>query len=89
MESNSNGSNLPQHAADIVTLAYHTGIRAGEIFDLTWGWVNMKEGFLVLTKKNTKTEEARHVHLNRPDREILERLGGVRYISHYYVFTYQ
>ncbi len=80
---------LPQHAADIVTVAYYTGMRAGELFDLTWDRVNMKEGFLVLTQRDTKTEEARHVYFNGPVREILERLGRVRYISHNHVFTYQ
>jgi len=82
-------AHLPQHAADIVTVAYYTGMRAGEIFDLTWDRVNMKEGFLVLTQQDTKTEEARHVYFNGPVREILERLGRVRYISHNHVFTYQ
>jgi len=27
---------LPKYAADIVTTAYYTGMRAGEIFNLTW-----------------------------------------------------
>jgi integrase len=80
---------LPQHAADIVAVGYHTGMRGGEIFGLTRDRVNMKDGFLVLTQRDTKTEEARHVYFNGPVREILERLGSVRYISHNHVFTYQ
>ena len=64
-------------------------MRAGEIFDLTWGRVNMKEGFHVLTQQDTKREESRYVYLNGPVREIPERLGGVRCISHNHVFTYQ
>jgi site-specific recombinase XerD len=61
---------LPPHAADIVAVGYHTGMRAGEIFNLTWDRVNMKEGFLILTQQDTKTEEARHVYFNGPVREI-------------------
>jgi len=45
---------LPQHAADIVTVAYYTGMRAGEIFNLTWDRVNMKDGCFTLTPKDTK-----------------------------------
>ncbi|MGD0626082.1 MAG: site-specific integrase [Thermodesulfobacteriota bacterium] len=80
---------LPPHAADIVVLAYHTGMRAGEIFGLTWDRVNLREGFFTLSPKDTKTGEARHVYFNGPVREVLERLKKVRYISHNHVFTYQ
>ncbi len=80
---------LPPHASDIVTVAYYTGMRAGEIFGLTWDRVNMKEGFLILTQQDTKTEKGRHVYFNGLVREILERLGRVRFISHNRVFTYQ
>jgi integrase len=80
---------LPQHAADVVAVGYHTGMRAGEIFNLTWDRVNMKEGFLVLTQQDTKTEEARHVYFNGPVKEILERRRKVRHISDNHVFLYK
>jgi integrase len=80
---------LPQHAADIVAVGYHTGMRAGEIFNLTWDRVNMKEGYIRLEPEDTKTKDSRHVYFNGTVREILERLGKVRHISHDHVFTYQ
>ena len=80
---------LPRHAADIVTVAYYTGMRAGEIFGLTWDRVNMKEGYFNLTQKDTKTGEARYVYFSSPVREILERLRKVRQLSHRCVFTYK
>ncbi len=80
---------LPQHAADIVAVGYHTGMRAGEIFNLTWDRVDMRAGFIVLTQQDTKTEEARHVYFNGVVRGILERLGKVRHISHNHVFVYR
>ncbi len=80
---------LPQHAADIVTVAYYTGMRAGEIFGMTWDRVNMREGYFSLTPKDTKTGEARHVYFNGEVRGILERLGKVRSISHSFVFTFR
>jgi integrase len=80
---------LPQHAADIVTVGYYTGMRAGEIFALTWDRVNMKEGYFNLTPEHTKTGEARDVYFNKAAKEILERLRKVRQISHKFVFTYR
>jgi integrase len=80
---------LPQHATDVVTTAYYTGMRAGEIFGMTWDRVNMREGYFILTQKDTKTGEGRHVYFNEEVREILERLGKVRSISHNFVFTYR
>ncbi len=80
---------LPQHAADVVTTAYYTGMRAGEIFGVTWDRVNMREGYFILTQKDTKTGEGRHVYFNGEVREILERLGKVRRMFHNFVFTYR
>lgn len=79
---------LPLHAADIATVAYFTGMRAGEIFGLTWDRVNMKEGYINLTPQDTKTGEPRYVYFSGPVKDILERLGKVRQISHRFVFTY-
>lgn len=80
---------LPHHAVDVVTTAYHTGMRAGEIFKMTWDRVNMKEGYFSLTPKDTKTGEPRHVYFNGEVRSILERLGKVRSLSHNFVFTFK
>jgi len=80
---------LPQHASDIVTVAYYTGMRAGEIFGLTWDRVNLKEGFFNLTPEDTKTGEPRHVYFNGQVKNILERLSKVRHVAHKHVFNYR
>ena len=80
---------LPKHAADIVSVGYHTGMRSGEIFGLTWDRVNMKEGYFNLTAKHTKTGEARRVYFGEEVRTILDRLSKVRHLSHPFVFTYK
>jgi len=80
---------LHSKANGVVTTAYHTGMRAGEIFGMTWDRVNMREAYFSLTPKDTKTGEARRVYFNGEVKGILERLGKVRSISHNFVFTFK
>jgi len=80
---------LPQHAARIVTTAYYTGMRAGEIFGLTWDRVNLKEGFIDLEPEDTKTSEPRRIYLSPVLRDIFSQLSRVRHINHNFVFTYK
>ena len=53
----------------IVKLAYHTGMRQGEILNLTWGQVDLREGFIRLRPEETKTNEGRLVPFNGELRE--------------------
>jgi integrase len=66
----------------IVKVAYYTGIRQGEILFLTWGQVDLKEGFIHLRPEDTKTHEARSVPLSQELIEIFQAmhrgLPGVR-----------
>jgi integrase len=55
----------PEYLKPIVKLAYHTGMRKSEILSLTWGKVDLKEGFIRLKPEDTKTHEKRLVPLNR------------------------
>jgi integrase len=49
----------------IIKLAYHTGMRLGEILSLTWGQMDLKEGFIHLRPEDCKTNEGRLVPLNQ------------------------
>jgi integrase len=75
------------HLKPIIKLAYHTAMRQGEILSLTWGQVDLKEGFIRLRPEDTKTNEGRLVPLNLELMEMLQAmprgLPGVR------VFSYQ
>jgi integrase len=82
-------SHLPKHAEDIVTVAYYTGMRSGEILNLTWDRVNLKEGYLDLTADDTKTSEPRRIYLNETLLEIFSNAGKIRRIKHQNVFTYR
>ena len=80
---------LPQHACDILLTDYFTGMRAGEIFNLTWKKVHLQEGYLDLEADDTKTKEPRRIYFNDAVQEILVRLDKVRHIGHSNVFTYK
>jgi integrase len=53
----------PDHIKPIVNVGYHTGMRKGEILGLTWGQVDLKEGFIHLKPENCKTNEGRDIPL--------------------------
>jgi integrase len=79
-------SHCPVHLKPIVKLAYYTGMRQGEILNLVWDRVDLKEGFIHLKPEDTKTKEGRSVPLHTEVVEMLKAmprgLPGVR------VFTY-
>jgi len=79
-------ANCPAHLRPIVKLAYHTGMRQGEILNLTWGQVDLKEGFIHLNPEHTNTNEGRLVPLTR---ELVEMLRAMpRGLPGVKVFTY-
>ena len=49
---------LPPHAAQIVHFAYLTGMRAGEIFNLTWDKVDLAQELVRLEAEDTKNLRA-------------------------------
>jgi len=66
----------PAHLLPIVKLAYHTGMRQGEIMALTWDKVDLKEGFIHLQPEDCKTEEGRSVPLHPEVIETLKAMPG-------------
>jgi integrase len=79
-------AHCPTHLKPIIKVAYYTGMRQGEILNLTWGQVDLKKGFIRLRPEDTKINEGRLVPLNRELVGMLQAmprgLPGVR------VFTY-
>jgi integrase len=65
----------PVHIKPLVKLAYHTGMRQGEILGLTWGQMDLKDGFIRLHPEHTKTNEGRLVPLNG---ELVEMFRDMR-----------
>ncbi len=80
-------AHCPEHLKPIVKLAYHTGMRRGEILNLKWERVDLKEGFIRLRPEDTKTTEGRLVPLNR---ELMEMFKAMpRGLPMTPVFTYK
>lgn len=80
---------LPQNGRDVVVTAYFTGMRAGEILNLTWDRVNLDEQYIQLEAEDTKTKKARRIYLHEEVAAILNRLNKVRHLRHNFVFTYE
>lgn len=67
----------------IALLSLHTGMRASEIFNLTWGDVDLTKGLLTL--RNTKNGKTRQVFMTNEVKTMFENMGGGQHDS--YVFT--
>jgi len=77
----------PPHVKPIVKVAYQTAMRQGEILSLTWGQVDLREGFIKLKPEDTKTNEPRLIPLTD---ELVEMFKAMpRGLPNMPVFTYQ
>ena len=60
-----------QQVHDMTLFSLHTGARAGEIFSLTWGLVDLVNGSVLIRDAKGKP---RHVYLTEETQKMLERL---------------
>lgn len=64
---------LPHHLRGFVTFGYKTGWRIGEIAQLSWSQIDLKQGTVRLNPGDTKNDEGRTVYLDDELRAILIR----------------
>ena len=79
-------SALPYYLKPVVTFAYHTGWRAGEILNLTWDKVDLKQGIITLNPGETKNEGARTLYLNEELTKEIKALHSNRHLGCPFVF---
>ena len=69
---------LPEHLRGFITFAYKTGWRLGEISELTWDKVDLKQGVVRLDPGDTKNSEPRSVVVDAEVLEVLSRQWKLR-----------
>ena len=77
---------LPDYLKPVVTFAYHTGWRRGEILNLTWDKVDLKAGIVRLDPGETKNDDGRTIYLNEELVKEIHVLHGKRRLGCPYVF---
>ncbi len=76
-----------RHIREIITTGYYTGMRRGEILNLTWDKVDMKNRFIHLEAQDTKDKEKRSIPICD---ELYEMLTNVtRHIKDPHVFLFR
>lgn len=76
---------LPAHQAEVVRFALATGLRQGNILDLTWDRVDMTRRIATIGHGDTKNGEALGVPLNDVALAVLARQRG-RHATHVFTF---
>ena len=69
-----------------LAFALATGLRAGNVFDLQWKWINVDRRTLVIPAMHYKSKRPHRVPLNRDAMAILAARRG---LDERYVFTYR
>jgi integrase len=72
---------LPVHARNITLTAFHTGMRRGEIVNLTWDRVDLKKMTINLKAEHTKTGRGRVVPINEELAGILAKIPRHIYLE--------
>jgi integrase len=64
----------PEHLQDILVMGYWTGMRKGEILNLTWDKVDMKNRFIHLESSDTKEGAGKTIPIGDEVNKALNRL---------------
>ena len=75
-----------RHIREIVTTAYYTGMRRGEILNLTWDKVDMKTRFINLLAEDTKDREKRSIPICDELYSVLKSIPKSLHDNHVFMF---
>ena len=79
-------ADAPTHLKGILTIGYWTGMRKGEILNLTWDKVCLKERVIKLAAEDTKEGRAKKIPIGAYVYDMLK--GTVRHLHENHVFLY-
>lgn len=76
----------PLHIRHILTMAYHTGMRRGEILNLTWDKVDLKKRFIYLEATDTKDKEKRSIPISSELHAVLRKIPKAIHDRHVFLY---
>jgi len=76
----------PDHLTPMVLLSINTGMRQGEVFNLTWPDVDLGRAVLTVKGATAKSGKTRHIPLNTEAREALRSWQRQQSVPSGYVF---
>jgi integrase len=76
----------PLHLRHILTMAYLTGMRKGEILGLTWDKVDLKKQFIYLDAADTKDKERRAIPISAELHAMLENIPKAIHDNHVFLY---
>lgn len=85
-EFNSLMEALPSHTRAIVATGYYGGMRKGEVLNLTWNHIDMKNRVISLEASETKDREARKIPICDGLHDILESIPKAIHDNHVFLF---
>jgi integrase len=77
---------LPAHTRAIVATGYYAGMRKGEVINLTWDKVDLKNRVIKLVAADTKDREARTIPICDGLHDILESIPKAIHDNHVFLF---
>lgn len=75
------------HLKPMITIAYNTGMRRGEIRQLKWSDIDREKMFIRLPAEITKEKRPKNIPINHHVKDVLDNLP--RAIKHEFIFTYK
>jgi integrase len=78
----------PFHLRGLIEVAYHTGMRLGELRGLRWPHIDQDAGFIRLPAEATKEGRPKSIPMNRYVTRVLDD-GVLRCLHHDFVFSFR
>jgi len=77
---------LPFHLKAVIAMGFWTGMRRGEILNLTWDKINLKKRIIYLEPEDTKEGQAKRVPIAKTLKAILNNLPKAIHNNHVFLF---